>query len=96
MRLRYTPEALVELDGVLADIAEHSPQGARRVQARIKAIIDLLLRHPNAGQLTSLKPMRRIVATPYPYLIFYEPHAEEIIVIGVRHSARDPRSMPDQ
>lgn len=96
MRLRYTPEALVELDRVLAGIEEHSPQGARRVQARIKAVMELLLRHPNAGQLTNLKPMRRIVATPYPYLIFYEPHDEEIIVIGVRHGARDPRTMPDQ
>jgi toxin ParE1/3/4 len=96
MRLRYTPEALVELDRVLADIAEHSPQGASRVQAHIKAVIDLLLRHPNAGQLTSLKPMRRIIATPYPYLVFYEPLDDEIIIIGVRHGARDPRSMPDQ
>jgi plasmid stabilization system protein ParE len=46
VKLRYTPSALADLDEVLAYISNRSPQGAMRVQARIKAIIDLLLRHP--------------------------------------------------
>jgi plasmid stabilization system protein ParE len=96
MKLRFTPAALEELDKVLDDISSHSPQGAGRVQARIKTIIDLLLEHPNAGQRTNLSSMRRIVVTPYPYLIFYEHSADDVVIIGVRHAARDPRSMPDQ
>lgn len=72
MRLRYTPDAAAELDAILTYIASLSPQGARRVQRRIQAAIDLLLLHPLSGHATSLRPMRRIVATPYPYLIFYE------------------------
>lgn len=94
MRLRYTVTALAELDQVLADIAVQSPQGADRVQRRIQSIINLLMEYPHSGQLTSLPPLRRIVATPYPYLIFYEPAAGEIVIIGVRHGARDPSSMP--
>ena len=39
--------------------------------------------------------MRRIAVTPYPYLIFYEPTDDEVIVVGVRHGARDPSSMPE-
>jgi plasmid stabilization system protein ParE len=35
VKLRYTPQALAELDGVLAYIAEQSPQGARHVHLRI-------------------------------------------------------------
>ena len=38
--------------------------------------------------------MRRIAATPEPYLIFYEPVGGEVVVIGVRHGARDPSTMP--
>ena len=95
MRLRYTPRALAELEQILADITVHSPQGASRVQARIQNITDLLLRHPRAGQLTNLS-MRRIIVTPYPYLIFYEPTDDEVVIVGVRHSARDPSSMPGQ
>ncbi|WP_367399403.1 MULTISPECIES: type II toxin-antitoxin system RelE/ParE family toxin [Methylorubrum] len=66
MRLRYTPDAAAELDAVLTYIAERSPQGAHRAQQRIRAVIDLLLEQPHSGRLTSLRPMRRIVATPYP------------------------------
>jgi plasmid stabilization system protein ParE len=55
VRLRFTPRALAELDEVLAYIIERSPNGARRVQTRIKVLSDLLLEHPNAGQRTSLK-----------------------------------------
>ena len=94
MRLRFTPRALAELDEVLAYIVERSPKGARRVQTRIRVLSDLLLRHPYAGQRTSLEGVRRITATPHPYLIYYEVTAEEIIVVGVRHAVRDPASMP--
>jgi len=46
VRQRYTPRALAEFDEILAYIAKRSPQGARRAQARIQAIADLLLQHP--------------------------------------------------
>jgi len=45
VKLRYTLRAAAELDEVLTDIAARSPQGARRVQARILAIITLLLQY---------------------------------------------------
>jgi plasmid stabilization system protein ParE len=40
VKLRYTQRAIVELDEILTHIAERSPGGARRVQARIHAIIE--------------------------------------------------------
>jgi plasmid stabilization system protein ParE len=49
VRLRYTLPALADLSAILDYIAAHSPQGARRVQARIRALTDLLLQHPNVG-----------------------------------------------
>jgi plasmid stabilization system protein ParE len=95
VRLRYTLSAAAELDETLTYIAKQSPQGARRVQKRIQAIVNLLLRHPSAGQLTSKKRLRRMVASPYPYLIFYRATEDEIVIFGLRHSARKPSSMPD-
>ena len=90
LNLRYTPKALAELVDILAYIAERSPQGARNVQARIQAITALLMQHPHAGQLTSESGLRRIVTPPYPYLVFYEVTTEEVVIIGVRHAAREP------
>ena len=88
MNLRYTPTALAELADILAFIAERSPQGARNVQRRIQTITSLLIQYPQSGQLTSESGLRRIVTTPYPYLLFYELTEADVIIIGVRHAAR--------
>jgi toxin ParE1/3/4 len=55
----------------------------------------LLLQHPSAGQLTSKGRLRRMIASPYPYLIFYRVTEDEIVIHGVRHGARNPSSMPE-
>ena len=94
MRLRYTRPALADLDEVLEYIAAQSPRGARRVQRRIRAVIDLLVLHPHMGTRTDDPAIRRVIASPYPYLIFYEPTATDIIIHAVRHAARDPSGMP--
>jgi toxin ParE1/3/4 len=95
VKLRYTLRGAAELDEVLAYIEARSPQGARRVQARIQAVINLLLRHPHAGRLTSKGRLRRMIASPYPNLIFYSASEDAIVIHGVRHGARRPSSMPE-
>ena len=94
MRLRYTKPALADLDGVAAYIGPRSPLGLYRVQRRRKALIEQLPDHPFMGKQTDDPTVRRLTATPYPYLIFYEVTDLEIIVHAVRHGARDPGTMP--
>ena len=94
MKLRYTLPALAELSAILDHIAGQSPQGARRVQARIQAVIDLLVLHPQIGRRTNDPAIRRMTTTPYPYLVFYEVTETEIVIHAVRHAARDPSGMP--
>ena len=50
----------------------------------------LLLRFPKIGKTTKRLGMRRIVVTPFPYLIFYREGRDEIVVHAVRHAARRP------
>lgn len=90
MRLRFTLPAADDLDGILTYIEAHSPTGARRVQRRLQSVLAVLLQHPQAGQLTRRPGMRRIVVTPYPYLVFYRVTGDEIVIHGVRHAARKP------
>ena len=94
MRLRYSPSALADLDDILAYIAARSPTGAQKVQARLQAITTLLLRHPSSGSRTDDPTIRRMTTSPYPYLIFYEPTADAIIIHAVHHTARNPADMP--
>jgi toxin ParE1/3/4 len=56
MRLRYTLPALSDLASILDYIADRSPQGATRVQTRIRAITDLLLRYPWLAQRPMTPP----------------------------------------
>jgi toxin ParE1/3/4 len=90
----YTLPALADLNSILDSVAAHSPQGARRIQARIQAIIDLLVVHPRIGARTDDPVIRGLTTTPYPYLVFYEATEGEIIVHAIRHAARDPSGMP--
>jgi toxin ParE1/3/4 len=64
VKLRYTLPALADLSAILDYIAAHSPQGARRVQARIRAVTDLLLLHPHIGRRTSDPAIRRFADCP--------------------------------
>jgi plasmid stabilization system protein ParE len=94
VKLRHTLPALADLSSVLDYIAAHSPQGARRVQGRIQAIIDLLLLYPGIGTRTDDPAIRRMTTLPYPYVIFYEATEAGLVIHAIRHSARDPSSMP--
>jgi toxin ParE1/3/4 len=94
VKLRFTHSAARDLDRIRVYVAQQTPHGARRVRERIQAVIALILEHPRAGHPTSRPGMRRIVVSPYPYLIFYRVSKDEIVIHAVRHSARDPRSMP--
>jgi toxin ParE1/3/4 len=94
VKLRYTQPALLDLDNILSYIAANSPQGAQRVQRRLRQITNLLLSFPEAGVRTADPVIRRQTAHPYPFLLFYEITAGEIVVHAIRHSARDPSEMP--
>lgn len=90
MRLRYTRHALDDLEDILDYIAGQSPQGVRKIHARIKAMTELLLSYPHIGARTPDPVIRRMTTPPYPYLIFYEASDDIIIIHAVRHSARNP------
>ncbi len=65
-----------------------------RVRRRIRSTVEMVGRHPHAGQKTSLDGLHRIVVTPYPYFVFYQLIQTDVVIIAVRHAARDPKSMP--
>lgn len=95
MRVRFTRPALADLRALTEYIADRLPQGAQSVRQRIKSSLERLTDNPALGRQTEDPTIRRLTTAPYPYLIFYEATATDIIVHAVRHGARDPASMPD-
>lgn len=90
LKLRYTVPALADLSAILDYVSARSPEGAKRVHLRIRSIIDILSHYPLVGVKTDDPIIRRVVTTPYPYVVFYEVTGDEIIVHAVRHAARKP------
>jgi toxin ParE1/3/4 len=90
VKVRYTRRALRQMSDILEYVQAHSPQGAENVKRRLKAAIDLLADYPESGRATDRGDLRRIVANPYPYVIFYRTDATGIVIHGVRY-ARRPR-----
>jgi toxin ParE1/3/4 len=94
VRVRYTPRAFRELQDIFAYIDDHSPLGGRNVKSRVHAIIELIASHPHSGRRIGERGLRRIAVFPYPYFIFYRVLADEIVIQGLRHAARDPLRRP--
>jgi toxin ParE1/3/4 len=88
MKLRYTKQALIQIDNILEYINMTSPKGSVSVKKRLLNVINLIAEFPNIGQLTSRKNIRRIVVSPYPYMVFYSISESEVIIHGASHTAR--------
>lgn len=52
--------------------------------------MSLLLDPPFAGHASARPGIRRILLAPYPYAITYSIGADEIVILGVRHTSRRP------
>lgn len=95
MNLRFTPEAASELEEILEYLADRSPIAAHNVARRMQEILAQVSDYPLTGIRTNYRGMRRITVLPYAYLIYYLAAEGEVVVVGIRHAARDPRTMPD-
>lgn len=89
MRVRFSPSSLADLDAILAYISERSPHGAGKVKARIRAVTEMIAIYPFAGVVTDESGIRCIAASPFAYLVYYEPFATEVIIRAVMHDARE-------
>jgi addiction module RelE/StbE family toxin len=90
MKVRYTRRALTNIDRIFRSIARDNPDAAARVVARIEGLVSRLADIPYMGEAADIPGIRRLPTSRFPYLIFYEVTADEIIIHHVRHGARRP------
>jgi len=94
VKLVFTRRAIRQIEAITDHIAKESPQGARRVRDRLHAVTSLLIEQPRMGQPTDLEGIRRLLVSPYPYLIFYRVTEDAVVILRVRHAARNPSGAP--
>jgi plasmid stabilization system protein ParE len=88
VKLRYTRRAARNLDEILEYIRTRSPQGAGHVLDRVETVLALLAERPEIGVAVPGTTFRRLVVTPYPYLVFYRVTSDAVVVHRIRHAAR--------
>jgi plasmid stabilization system protein ParE len=89
LSVRFTDHSSRQIDKALDYIRTHSPSGADNVSRRISEAIDLLNEQPRAGRQTSRTSVRRLVLSPYPYVMFYRIlEKDDVLVLRFVHAAR--------
>jgi toxin ParE1/3/4 len=91
MKVRWSETALTEIEDTFSYIHEHSRAAAIAVVERIEGLTGLLEEFPFVGHLTDEAGVRVLSVVRYPFLIFYaiDDAADEIVILHVRHSARE-------
>jgi addiction module RelE/StbE family toxin len=91
VKLRFTPRAVQDVAELADFVRQRNPDAAERVRAAIYEGLRNLLLFPYAGREQNTASVRKLVTRKFSYLIYYtvDAEAEEIIVLNVKHPARE-------
>jgi len=90
--LLIKPEAEADIRAAFAYYEQHAGAGGR-FRDRIEALLGQLTELPNAFPVL-YQNVRRALLRDFPYSLFYVVEPARVVVLGVLHQARDPRSWP--
>lgn len=89
MKVRLDQQARRDLIDIRTYLCQHaSPAAAERVQRHLQTRIKGLGRHPHIGTRTSDPDIRVLAPTRYPYRIYFTVMQNAVVVLHVRHTAR--------
>lgn len=89
MKLRWDAQALQDIREIHRYIATNSSRAAAgRVRSHFKARARMLLQNARMGLPSSQRGVRILQPTRYPYRIYYTVQGDEIVILHIRHTAR--------
>jgi plasmid stabilization system protein ParE len=88
MKVRFTDTALSELEDIFGFLSERNPSAATAVARRVKDIAALLADFPLSGREVDESGVRIASMVRYPFLVFYTVTTDEVVILNVRHAAR--------
>ncbi len=83
MQVRFADAALADIESIRAYIAQDNPSAASRTAVAIVAATDRLGANPRLGRLGTMPGTFELIVRPY--VLVYEIHRAEIIVLRVWH-----------
>ena len=88
MRIRWTPAAAADLQGISDFLREHHPQYHEKTMRKLYDTIGALKNSPNRGKRGRIAGTREILFPPMPYFAVYRARGQDIEVLRIWHSAR--------
>lgn len=90
MRVRYTLGAQSDLDAIYNYLDQHAPAAALSVKALIERRIARLADFPFIAPVTDEPNVHELTIVRYPYKVYYEVEGDELWIVHIRHTARQP------
>ena len=87
--IRFLPEANEEFEHAIEWYADRGKDLARDFVARVGAIVRRVAAQPTM-HANVYKDVRKAVLTRFPYIVLYREDNEELVVISVFHTSRNP------
>ncbi len=89
MIVRYTRQAVADLDHAREYIALDNPGAAATIAARIREAVDGLRQFPERGRQGRVAGTRELVVPRTPFVVPYRIVGREIHILAVLHGKRD-------
>lgn len=91
MKVRYTDEALKDLDAIADWLSLHYPTIAPAVERRLRLVVAHIARWPESARRSAKRSGVRVIPLGrYPYRIFYRISDDVIEILHIHHAARRP------
>ena len=88
LTIRWTRQAITDVDNIYDFIAANNPRAARAVVDRIDRAITSLTLHPRIGRVGRLPGSRELVVPRTPFIVAYRLRDQAVELLGVIHAAR--------
>jgi toxin ParE1/3/4 len=93
LELVWSPLARRRLEQIPDYVAKDKPEAAKRLGARIVAVVELLKDHPYLGRIAAEPSVRELVIGGTPYIVLYRVRGEQIRINTIWHGAQEkPKS----
>ena len=88
MGLRWTQEAVSDLERITDYLFQHVPDRAAELVRRVYEAPDGLLEFPHRGRPGKKEGTRELVLVPLPYVVVYVVRIDVVFVVRILHGAQ--------
>jgi toxin ParE1/3/4 len=88
LKIVWQHAARIDLAELTEYIANDNPDAAYRIHDEIRAQVEILRQHPEAGRLGRVRSTRELVIAGTPYIAAYRIAIDAITILRILHGAR--------